>query len=1044
MDLRVCGRCERVHGSGATCPGCGTALSLADAAFFIGKTFGKYTVERVLGAGGMGVVYGARHATLNRPAAVKLVLPQLMDEAFLKRFLREAQVLAELKHPNIVEVYDFDVSPWGPPYYVMEYLEGRTLREMIERHGRGLVLSDYASLLRDLDAALSFAHRKGVVHRDLKPENVFVASFDGRAVGKVLDFGIAKLMSGADSSTNLTLSGTVMGTPHYLAPEQLLVQPVGGYTDLYALALMAAEMVTGLPVRAGKSFGEICSVEIKKPLPAQWPGHPEISPGAAAALARATQPDPASRFPDVHSFVEALELPPPSADPGRLGQLARAGGGDGTTALTPPSHALSPRAGSSPARRPSGPSPPPTEALPTPAAVPPTRPSAQPAPAEGPATAPASARPAGRRLLPWAAAAALALAAAAVVFFYWPRHRGAAGTGPSQPAAAVAKPLLEPAGEIPLPPDASALLGRRLDENVCLLLGPGCVYLASGKNPVPARIPLGPGQEVLGTSPACDVYVRDGARVVVRDFVSNREELLVKALPPGGRYQLSPSGDHLLAAAERGGDLAVFRVGGGACREVLRAKNLPEPLGRAAVGDRYLVAVAGETLMAWDLTAGQLLWKQPLPDYGVRALALEEASGEVALGGAFDKVYVFALKDAARTVIQRRGETYALRFLADAPTLVVAGAEGVKLWRRGGEGFFAGAGEPEARFSGLSLSAGVLMALDEGRRAVRLFAYHGLPPIQSIPVAKKEIWALAADPKGRRLYCGSSDGDLHVLEAESGRCTTHQLHTQGLTALAASADLVASSSDDKTIAVWQTPAMSVIWRSKAHGYLINGLCLRADALWSSSSDGTVKRWAWPQLEEQEGLPTGKSAAGENYALATVWAAADGRTVLAGTWNDALVVFRKTAKGSWDREVLPVPCQCLYSSAELPGVDAVALGGLGGGKPGVFLYDLKRRSLLALPALGVHTYNAYVASTGAPGEFCAAGAGLVLHYKIERGADGTLSAAVRAVYDADISAGVAAAFLPSRDLLATGDERGTIHLIPAAALRGEPLLRQALK
>ncbi|MFN7975000.1 MAG: serine/threonine-protein kinase [Acidobacteriota bacterium] len=196
MELRVCARCKRIHAGVTTCPSCRGAITLADADVLVGEVFGKYRLEAVLGAGGMGVVYRARHTTLDRPAALKIVLPESGDEHFHKRFLREAKLLAELKHPSVVEIYDFDVSQWAVPYYVMECLEGASLRHLLISHAKPFWLDVLSPILTDTAAGLELAHKKGIVHRDLKPENLYAAVFEDRVVTKILDFGIAKLAPG--------------------------------------------------------------------------------------------------------------------------------------------------------------------------------------------------------------------------------------------------------------------------------------------------------------------------------------------------------------------------------------------------------------------------------------------------------------------------------------------------------------------------------------------------------------------------------------------------------------------------------------------------------------------------------------------------------------------------------------------------------------------------------------------------------------------------------------------------------------------------------
>lgn len=323
MELRICQTCHAARPGCTICPGCGGALTLAEPAVFVGETFGKYRLDSILGVGGMGVVYRATHSTLNRPVALKVVLPHVADDQFARRFEREARLLADLKHPNIVTVFDFDQSPWGMPYYIMEFLEGRTLRRLIQEHGPAWGLSDWTPLLQGIAAGLAYAHRRGVVHRDLKPDNVLVVDVDGRPVPKILDYGIAKLVEADQETSALTTTGTVMGTPHYLAPEQIMGQEVGPFTDQYAFALMAAEMLQGRPVREGKTLPEICAVEIRRALPEDWLKRDDIGPGVRKALNRATQPDPGERFPDLGSFLAALGCAPSDSGALRTGASIR-------------------------------------------------------------------------------------------------------------------------------------------------------------------------------------------------------------------------------------------------------------------------------------------------------------------------------------------------------------------------------------------------------------------------------------------------------------------------------------------------------------------------------------------------------------------------------------------------------------------------------------------------------------------------------------------------------------------------------------------------
>lgn len=305
-DFRLCSTCGKLHSGVTTCPSCSAPLRLVDYTFFLQKTLGKYTIENVLGAGGMGIVFQALHKTLGKKVALKIFIPGPNASSFEKRFTREARIMAGLKHPNIVEVYDFDISQWGTPYFVMEYLEGKTLGDLIGEHPGGIPASLFPSLLEPVVQALNHAHKKGIVHRDLKPENIFIETAHGEPVVKILDFGIAKSVKGEEGSTDLTAVGTVLGTLYYLAPEQVSKKDIGPYTDQYALALIVAEMFSGKPVRQGKDIGEILYTDVQNPIVLKGIAAEKVPRDIRRFLVRATLPNPGGRFPDIVAFGTAV------------------------------------------------------------------------------------------------------------------------------------------------------------------------------------------------------------------------------------------------------------------------------------------------------------------------------------------------------------------------------------------------------------------------------------------------------------------------------------------------------------------------------------------------------------------------------------------------------------------------------------------------------------------------------------------------------------------------------------------------------------------
>jgi serine/threonine-protein kinase len=216
----------------------------------------RYRLERPLGRGGMGVVYEATDRQLERRVAVKLLRedrPPRPDDA--ERFRREARTLAAFSHPNVVTIHDFGLGTDGRSFLVMEFLVGPTLREMLKREG-GLAVPRALEILGGIAAAVEAAHRLGIVHRDLKPENVILARGETGEVPKVLDFGLARLMPLDDSSEAETATRALAGTPRYMAPEQMSGGAVDAAWDVWALTVIAYEVLTGAHPFSGTGTGD--------------------------------------------------------------------------------------------------------------------------------------------------------------------------------------------------------------------------------------------------------------------------------------------------------------------------------------------------------------------------------------------------------------------------------------------------------------------------------------------------------------------------------------------------------------------------------------------------------------------------------------------------------------------------------------------------------------------------------------------------------------------------------------------------------------------
>lgn len=273
---------------------------------------GQYTGLQPIGGGGMADVYRAEHPTLNRPVAVKMLPARLAaNEELRRRFVREAQTVAVLKHPNIVQMFDFGEIE-GIPYMVMEFIDGPTLSEYLRQCGQ-LSLDETGAILSEVSSALDYAHGQGLVHRDIKPGNVMLEgkpplSVAERGTGSevravLMDFGIAKV---AQAATRLTHTG-VMGTFDYMSPEQIQeAADVDGRADVYALGIMTYQMLTGeLPFKHN-SAGALLIAHLNQPAPDPRTIRPDLPQGTAEAILKAMEKQRERRFPSAGAFAAAL------------------------------------------------------------------------------------------------------------------------------------------------------------------------------------------------------------------------------------------------------------------------------------------------------------------------------------------------------------------------------------------------------------------------------------------------------------------------------------------------------------------------------------------------------------------------------------------------------------------------------------------------------------------------------------------------------------------------------------------------------------------
>lgn len=269
----------------------------------IGEIIDRYRIESVLGEGGFGAVYRAKHVVMGRDVALKLLHPGTdQDDDTRERFLREAQAAAAVGHHAIVQVFDCGVTNDGNAFIAMEMLEGEDLEEHLKKHG-SLSRERSVRLIVNLLDALDAAHKAGIVHRDLKPANVFL--LNGSDNVKILDFGISQMRG--EGIRNLTRTGMVMGTPHYMAPETFRgVANVDARADLYAVGAMLYELFTGTPPHDANSYEQLVVRVATMPAPAIRVALPDLPPGLAQLVDHALAANPEERWPDARSFREAL------------------------------------------------------------------------------------------------------------------------------------------------------------------------------------------------------------------------------------------------------------------------------------------------------------------------------------------------------------------------------------------------------------------------------------------------------------------------------------------------------------------------------------------------------------------------------------------------------------------------------------------------------------------------------------------------------------------------------------------------------------------
>lgn len=305
--------------------------------------YGKYELLERLGQGGMGEVWKARDTELQRYVAVKLLNADFQDQAdFVAHFMHEAQLVASLRHPNIVQIHDFQLiaepNSRAKAYMVMDYVEGGTLADYIRNTTRKSLFPPAANivyLFTTIGMALDYAHQRGMVHRDIKPENILLdkSMSASRSLGEPIlsDFGIARVQGTSGS----TVTKAWIGTPHYMSPEQADNRPLDGRSDLYSLGIVLYEILTGVtPFRGEGPIAIIVKHMFETPTPPELI-NPRISPALSAVVQRSIAKDPAARFQDASAMTIALAQALNVPVPARLDQTRRISGQSDFNPLQP-------------------------------------------------------------------------------------------------------------------------------------------------------------------------------------------------------------------------------------------------------------------------------------------------------------------------------------------------------------------------------------------------------------------------------------------------------------------------------------------------------------------------------------------------------------------------------------------------------------------------------------------------------------------------------------------------------------------------------------
>ncbi len=938
IDFKYCKQCNKISIKGTKCNYCSSSLELKEPDFFVGKSFGKYKIEGVLGYGGMGIVYLARHSILNRLSALKMIIPSLEQEStFLERFLREAQLLATLKHPNIVGIYDFDVSDYGSAYYAMEFVEGISLRTLLLHHSKIFNVDDFSTILKEIASALDYAHSKNVIHRDLKPENILLTISENRVSPKILDFGIAKVLS-EDSSKTLTGEGNIIGTINYIAPEQLLSKGVSPKTDQYAFALIVAEIISKKSLREGKTLGEIVAKDIN--FPVGGASLPENTPeNIVNAIQKATSVHPEERFESVSQFIEELKLKEPSNLDTMKNIILKETSGYSPTISTPSgSEVISQLSRESKKTK------------------------------EAEKSKKVKNNNFKKVFVP--ATVVLIFALLLLSIFFLSKKKKENWENQSNP--------FEKTGEWEAPADSIEILSSNVEKDI-LIRGSSSLYLMKLDSKVPTPIQLKTGEELICTSSINNPILFDGKRIYEKSLDSGNEIPIFDLKGMVIEKVIISKSNRTLALIKKD-EVSLYSLINHPEKPMTTIKDDGIEKGRYFLSDKYFSAVKGSDVVSFEFETGKKVYQKQFSER-INGIMTNDALNILSIWGWFDRIVLYDFLKQETKEIAISGETMDLLVLSEVKLFASAGNYGLKIFDLD-DGKLLYQSKENVPFDSISFSPDGILSLSKQNSSIIRYSLKTSSPSKIVKVCKSEIWCLAEDKKNNLVFAGSSDGKIYSID-KNGDVKSKELHTLGVTSMVTTENNLITSSDDKTIALFSLPSLDLQFRSTAHDFLINYLQIskREDKLWSSSSDGKLKSWGLPNLKEEITISTG-DLLNKKLSLHGFWVDENENRFLIGSWNSTLIYLKKEGD-KFSSKIFEIPSQAGISFAYIPSLEVVMI--LGSYDIfSLYAFDLKNEELFLLPQITTNPLS-FSISKGPENNVCYfATGGEVIRIEIKRG------------------------------------------------------------